>query len=220
MKKLFSLLMMVLAMNFLVVAGVSVWIVKTRHVDHDKVMAIKEILFPTTAPSSTTQPIADATTQPSMRLDELVARQSGRTAGEQFDIIQHTFDAQMAELDRRKREVNDLEAQVDLAKQQMMRDRVALETEKLELKKKEELATKLASDQGFQDALARYIAMQPRQVKQVFTTLDDQTVVNFLQAMEPRTAAKIIKEFKTDSEIARVQKILEMMRQAQASAKE
>ena len=102
----------------------------------------------------------------------------------------------------------------------MMRDRVALRREKLELKKKEEQATKLASDQGFQDALARYIAMQPRQVKQIFSTLDDQTVVNFLQAMEPRTAAKIIKEFKTDSEIARVQKILEMMRQAQASAKE
>ena len=62
--------------------------------------------------------------------------------------------------------------------------------------------------------------MPPKQVKQIFATLDDQTVVNFLQAMEPRTAAKIIKEFKTDDEVARMQKVLEKMRQAQASAKE
>src|SRR5439155_17943458 len=102
----------------------------------------------------------------------------------------------------------------------MARDRVAFETEKLGLKKREEQSAKLATDQGFQDALQRYIAMQPRQVKQIFTTLDDQTVVNFLQAMEPKTAAKIIKECKTDEEIARMQKVLEKMRQAQASAKE
>ena len=88
----------------------------------EKMMAIKEILFPSTAPSSTTQPIADATTQPTLRLDELVARQTGRTAAEKVEFIQQTFDAQMAQLDRREREVRDLERQVELAKQQMARD--------------------------------------------------------------------------------------------------
>jgi len=218
-KKLFDVLVLVLAVNFLIVAGVAGWIVKSRQVDREKITAIKEILYPSTAPA-TTQPVADATTQPSLKLEELVARQSGRTAGEQVEFIQHTFDAQMAQLDRREREVRDLERQVDLAKQQMARDRTALETEKSELKKREQQATKLASDQGFQDALERYIAMPPKQVKQIFATLDDQTVVNFLQAMEPKTAAKIIKEFKTDEEVARIQKVLEKMRQAQASAKE
>ena len=218
MKKLFDVLVLVLALNFLIVAGVAGWIVKSRQVDHDKLMAIKEILYPTTAPA-TTQPVADATTQPTLRLQELVARQSGRTAGEQVEFIQQTYDAQMAQLDRREREVLDLKRQVELAKQQMTRDRVAFETEKLELKKREEQASKLASDQGFQDALQRYIAMPPKQVKQIFNTLDDQTVVNFFQAMEPKTAAKIIKEFKTDEEVARMQKVLEKMRQAQASAK-
>jgi hypothetical protein len=216
MKKLFDVLVLLLALNFLIVAGLAGYIVKTRQVDRDKLMAIKEIIYPTTAPA--TQPVADATTQPTARLEELVARQSGRTAAEQVEFIQHTFDAQMAQLDRREREVRDLERQVELAKQQMTRDRVALETEKLELKKREDQASKLAADQGFQDALQRYIAMPPRQVKQIFSTLDDQTVVNFLEAMEPKTAAKIIKEFKTDEEVARMQKVLEKMRQAQASA--
>jgi hypothetical protein len=218
MKKLFHLLTLVLALNFLAAAGVATWIVRTRHVDHDKVMAIKEILFPSTAP--TTQPVADATTQPSMRLDELVARQSGKTAGEQVEIMQRNFDAQLAQIDRREREVRDLERQVDLAKTQMANEHASLDAEKLALKNREDEAAKLATDKGFQDALDRYIAMPPKQVKQVFLTLDDQTVMNFLQAMEPKTAAKIIKEYKTDDEVARIQKVLEKMRQAQASAKE
>ena len=51
---------------------------------------------------------------------------------------------------------------------------------------REQQATKLATDKGFQDALERYNVMPGKQVKQIFMTLDDQTVVNFLQAMEPR----------------------------------
>jgi hypothetical protein len=218
-KKIFDLLVLVLAVNFLVLAGAVVWMVKSDRLDHDKMMAVKEIVFPTTAPAATTEPVADAATQPSIRLDELVAKQSGRTAAEQVETIQHSFDAQMAQLDRREREVKDLKAQVDLAQTQLASDRAALEKEKADLKAREDEAARLASDQGFQDALNRYIAMPPKQVKQVFSTLDDTTVMNFLQAMEPKTAAKIIKEFKTDEEVARIQKVLEKMRQAQASAK-
>jgi hypothetical protein len=222
MKKIFSLLTLVLAINFLALAGAVGWIVKTKGVDRAKMMAIKEIIFPTATTQPTTEPVVadEATTQPAIRLDELVARQAGRTAAEQVETIQHSFDAKVAELDRRQREVQDLDRQVDLAKQQMARDRAALNAEKAALKAREDQSTKLASDQGFQDALSRYIAMPPKQVKQIFTTLDDQTVVNYLQAMEPKTAAKIIKEFKTDTEIAQIQRILEKMRQAQASVKE
>src|SRR3954471_21301803 len=136
-------------MNFLAVAGVATWIVKTQHVDREKMTAIKEIVFPTTAPA--TQPVAEATTQPSIRLDELVARQAGKSAAEQVEIIQHNFDAQMAQLDRREREVKDLERQVELAKQQMGRDRASLESERVALKTRQDQASKLATDKGFQD---------------------------------------------------------------------
>jgi len=226
MKKLFDVFVLLLAINFLAIAGIAVWIVKTRHVDHDKAMAIREIIFPSTAPA--TQPVSDATTKPTQALDELVARQSGRSAAEQVEFIQHTFDAQRAQLDRREREVKDLERQVELAKQKMSRDRLAFEAEKLELKKREDQATRLATDKGFQDALDRYISMPPKQVKQIFMTLEEKTAVSFLQAMEPSRAAKILKEFKSPEEVDRAQKFLERMRQAseksspsvQASAKE
>src|SRR5882724_9266393 len=105
MKKLLSVIALTLALNFLLVAGGAGWLVKTKHLDKDRIQAIKKILFPppeeAPADSPTTQP--DATTQPSVRLDELLAKASGRTAGEQVEFIQQTFDAQAAQLDRRER---------------------------------------------------------------------------------------------------------------------
>ena len=75
---------------------------------------------------------------------------------------------------------------------------------------------KEAEDKGFQDSLALYNSMQPKQVKEVFATLDDPTVMKYLRAMDPSRAAKIIKEFKSQVETERVQRIMEMIRAQQA----
>ena len=39
--------------------------------------------------------------------------------------------------------------------------------------------------------------MPAKQTKAVFMTLQDETIIQYLQAMQPRTAARIMKEFKT-----------------------
>ena len=122
------------------------------------------------------------------------------------------------QLERRAREIADLQRQVELAKQQYSRDHGDLEKQKKLLADQQQEAEKLAGDKGFQDSLALYNSMPPKQVKSIFMSLDEQTVVNYMQAMQPRTAAKIIKEFKTPEETAHVQKILEKIRQAQANA--
>jgi len=220
MKKLFNVLVLTLAMNFLAIAGIVGWMVQTKKLDREKVQAIKEIVFPKPAPEvPTTQPSDQApTTQPIMRLEELLAKSTGRSASEQVEFIQHTFDAQMALLDRRQRELIDLQRQVELSKQQEAKDRTALDGQKKALDAREQEAARLASDKGFQDALQLYNTMPAKQVKQVFMGLDDTTVMNYLQAMQPRNAAKIIKEFKAPEETDRIKKILEKMRLAQANA--
>jgi hypothetical protein len=215
MKKLFDVLILTLAINFIAIASALIWLHQTHRLDRQKVLAIKEIVFPTTAPSTQPTEEQSPTTQPTLRLDELLASKVGRSTSEQVEFLQHTFDAQMAQLDRRQRELSDLQRQVDLAKTQLATDRSKLQGDQQQLSDREQQATKLASDKGFQDALDRYNAMSGKQVKQIFMTLDDQTVVNFLQAMEPRPAARVIKEFKSPEELARIQKILEKMRLAQ-----
>jgi hypothetical protein len=100
----------------------------------------------------------------------------------------------------------------------MSKDRTALDGREKALAEREQQATRLANDKGFQDSLALYATLPPKQVKTIFMGLDDPTVMNYLQAMEKRSAGKIIKEFKSPEETTRIQKILERMRLAEASA--
>jgi len=229
MKKILSLISLVLAINFLAVAGAVGYLAGTKKIDREKLTAIREIVFPKEAPPSTQPAVEEpgATVSPVLRLEELLARQAGRSATEQVEFIQTTFDAKQQELDRRQRELVDLKRQVDLARDQLSRDRAVLSTGQKDLKAGQDLSQKLQDDQGFQDTLALYSSMGAKQVKTIFMTLDEQVMQRYLQAMPPRTATKIVKEFKTQQELERVQRVLERMRasppapaEAQATAKE
>lgn len=218
MKKMIHIIMALLAINFLAIGGGVGWLVQTKRLDKDKLHAIREIVFPATTQASTTQPASEeTTTRPINPLEALLARSSGRAPTEQVEMIQRNFDTQMAQLDRRQRELNDLERQVELAKQQMTRDRVALDNEQKALAEQKAQTARLASDKGFQDSLTLYNSMPAKQVKTIFLAMGDDEIVQYLQAMEPRAATRIIKEFKSPAEIARIQKVMEKMRQAQAS---
>ena len=218
MKKLFNVIVLTLAMNFIAVAGLVGWLYQDKRLDREKILAIKEILYPKPVEEKpTTQPAADPTTQPVMRLEELLASAAGRPASEQVAFIQRAFDEQMALLDRRYRELLDLQKQVELAKQQMARDRVALNAQQKALDDRVQESARLAGDKGFQDSLALYNTMPAKQVKDLFMKLDDQTMMNYLQAMQPRTATRIVKEFKSPDEMARIKTVMERMRLAQAS---
>lgn len=222
MKRLWNVLVLTLALNFLALGGAVAWLYQGGHIDHSRVQAIKEILFPPPAPPApATQPAAvDPTTQPTLKLEELLARHTNLPAGEQVEFIQRTFDAHMAQLDRQRRVLEDLKAQVDIANRQLAIDRADVEAQRKKLEDDRQQAQKLASDQGFQDSLNVYIAMPPKQVKQVFMTLPDETVLRYLEAMTPRKAAKITEEFKTPEEVERIQRVLERMRRGEPTTQE
>lgn len=222
MKKLLNVIVLTLAMNFLILAGGVAWLHQTGRLDRAKVLAIRDVLF--AEPSerieqpATTQPAEPSSgmSQPILRLEELLAKTTGRSATEQVQFLQQTFDAQMTLLERRERELNDLQRQVELARRQLARDREQFEQDHAALAAREEQATRLAADEGFQTSLQLYSTLPPKQVKAIFMSLDDASVMNYLQAMEPRVAARIVKEFKTPDELARVQRVIEKLRRPDA----
>lgn len=222
MKRIWNVLVLTLALNFLTLAAALGYLYRTANVDREKIHAIKEILFPPpqSLPTPTTQPAA--TTQPTLRLEELLAKSAGRPPAEQLDYIRQSFDSQMAQLDRAHRALIDLQRQVKLAQDKLAADRASLEAEKGDLAAQKADAERLAADKGFQDSLALYQTMPAKQAKSLFMGMDDETVNRYLQAMEPRTAARIAREFKAPDEVERLKRIMERMRQPerQAVAKE
>lgn len=222
MKRLWDVLVLTLAVNFVVVAAAVGWLHQTGRLTPDRVAKVREVLFPPPAlPVPTTQPAEpDATTRPALQLEQLLARHSSLPAGQQAEMVRQTFDMQRAELERRDRELTDLKSQVDLASAKLAEDRAALDAERKTLTEQQEQARKLAADQGFQDSLNLYATMPPRQVKGIFLAMSDDVVMRYLEAMPPRTAAKITKEFKSPDETDRLQRILEKMRRGEPTTQE
>lgn len=212
MKKLWSVFVLTLAVNFLAVAGGVAYLYKDGRLDKARFEAIRKVLYPPPAPAPATQPAGGRSSEPVLRLGELLEGKSGLTSTEQLEFIQQTFDARMAAMDRRQRELADLQRQVDMANQALARDRATLDAETKQLADREQLAATLAADKGFQDSLALYQSMPTKQVKQVFMSMDDETAKRYLQAMEPRGATKIVREFKTPEEVQRIQRVLDLMR--------
>jgi flagellar motility protein MotE (MotC chaperone) len=220
-KKIFSILVLTLAVNFLALAGGIGYLYGTKKLDKDKVHAIRDIVFPTTAPSD-----ADATTQPSdggpttrstFGLDEVLATHAGMPAAEQVQLVHRTADFRVADLERRQSELNALHDLVKNAETKLKSEREAFEAQRKALETREQEATRLASDKGFQDALKLYGTMKPKQIKDVFVGLSDEVVVRYMRAMEPRQVSKILKEFKTPAELERVKVLMEQVRSAEAS---
>lgn len=218
MKKLFFALIFTLALNFLALAGGVGYLFQAGRLDKAKVMQIKNVVLgvpagPTAQPSAA-QPDAGNSKD---NLSNLMANQTGRPAIEQVEFLRRTFDAQMLELDQRQRQVADLQRQVDLANQKLASDRTALDKREKALAAREQETARLQNDTGFQSSLALYTAMAAKQAKSMFMGLDEQTVQQYLQAMDAHTAGKIIKEFKSPAESAFIQRILERIRQSQVS---
>ncbi len=217
MKTIGTVFLMILAVNFLALAGGAGWLFQSGHLNKDRVKAIREVMFPA-ATQPTTQP-TDAGVPPeptaSSRLEELLAKRTGaRSAAEQTEFLQHTFDAQMSQLDQRQRQLEDLQRLVAAGQAQVRADRAQLDADRQKLTDDQQQSARLADDQGFQDSLNLYNSMPAKQVKDIFLSIDDKTVVNYLRAMTPRTAAKVLKEFKTPDEAVRVQKLMDRMRES------
>lgn len=218
MRKLWNAFVLALAANFVLAAGAVAWLYKTGRLDRERVAEIRKIVLEKPEPSASKddagQPMGP-TTRPSMGLEALLEKHAGKRAGEQVEVVQQAFDAQSMLIDRRRREVEDLAAQVAREQEKLARDRAALEAERRGFDAREEAARAVASDQGFQDSLKLYAAMPPRQVKGVFLSMPDETVVRYLRALPPRTATKVVKEYKTPEETERIRRIMERMRRGE-----
>ena len=220
MKKLLNVLVLTLAVNFLVLLIGVGWLHREGRLDRARIVAIKQVLFPPPPVEvPATQPVTDALAEPTMKLEELLSKTAGRPAAEQLDYIRKSFDSQMAQLDRAHRELLDLNQQVEQARGKLNEERKMLDEKDKKLAEREQQAQRLASDQGFQDSLQLYQTLPAKQVKTIFMGLEDATVIQYLQAMESRTAAKITKEFKSNEESERLKRILERMREPQAAVK-
>ncbi|RYG64635.1 hypothetical protein EON77_19485 [bacterium] len=218
-RKLATVVVVLLALHFVAVLGAAGFAFGTGKLDRAKLAEIVKIVAPpTTAPATRPADVASApTTRPLLQFDDLLAQQAGRTTSEQVQFLRESFDGMAVQLDRQYRELLDLKRQVDLAQAQLSTERAAVVAREKAITDKEALAKRLAADAGFQRTMEIYDSMSPKQLKDVFAAQDDALVARYLQAMEPRRVANIVKEFKTPQEQTRANALLERLRTGDAT---
>lgn len=219
MKKLWDVLAGVLALNFLVLIGIIAWMRSSGHLNKERIDQIKLVLFPPPVPEAPTTKPSDPTSRPSMVLETLLQRRSNLPAGQQVDFVKKTFDERQSELEQKEQLLSQKQTQLDLVQNKLTEDRTAFETERKAFLDQQAAARKLASDTGFQTSLERYTIMQPKQVKDAFAMLDDDVVKDYFVAMDPMALKKIIAEFKTPDEKARLTKIMEKIRKGEPTTR-
>lgn len=220
-QKLTSAVVVVLAVNFIGMAIAAALLAQKTGVDREKLVAIREILFPREE-DDTAEEAVDAAEPPEPtpmeQLLTLLDAQAGKPTEARVDDLQQTFDQRTAQLTRARRELADLQRQLDIASSRLVEERETFEATREEWEQAATEAEERARDAGFADALALYQQLPAKLTKDIFLQLEEEIVLEFLRAMDGQTAARIIREFKSDAETQKARSILERMRQGEPIA--
>ena len=201
MRSLWIIITTIALANFLAVVALVAWLAGTGRLSNERVNAVREMFTTTVEQDEAQRKLEEA----QRAQDEAAAAQDAfmrepptPAEGEVADQ-QAVSNAAQQDLSRLTREAEDLRrtfarelAQIERAREQLRQERADFDA----------LRARLAALEGseqFEKAVALYQQVKPQQAKAMLQTLIDQgemeQVVSYLNAMQVRTATKIIAEF-------------------------
>ncbi|MEM7227922.1 MAG: hypothetical protein AAF432_03820 [Planctomycetota bacterium] len=209
----------VLAVANLLALGIFVgWLWKTERLTVDRLRDMRSMMMMTAEEEALAA--AEKATLDAVAMDEAAARArksnpplpSGVLINQQQDASM--TDAQIVR--RLEDEKNMLVQQLQLKTRQIEQERESFEKERTAWQNATESERQQRSDTQFAKVVSLYESIPAKQAKEMLTNLvdDDATAqaVAYLNAMQPRAAAKIIKELKTDVENQLATDLLENLR--------
>ncbi|MBI1369513.1 MAG: hypothetical protein GC162_12775 [Planctomycetes bacterium] len=221
MKTAFHVLAIMAILHILGALGFVGYMVATDRVNRERLEAVRAVFEKTIA-----QAAADAKEQ--AKVDEAAAEQAQRiaalegknagpeTVSQKLEGEQERNEITLRQLERTRQEVESLQRSLQLAQQRVEGQYNELLKEKQTLQKRLAQIEQQRNDEGFKKTVELYETLPPKQVKEMFVKLmsegGGEHVVAFLEAMQPRKAAGVLKEFKTPEEVAKAVQLTEQLR--------
>jgi flagellar motility protein MotE (MotC chaperone) len=123
----------------------------------------------------------------------------------------------LRQLERTRQEIESLRMNLTQRQAQMDRERDELLAEKQALEQRLKDLEQRYNEEGFRKAVALYESLPAKQVKQMFVGLlesnETDQVISYLESMQPRKAAAILKEFKTQAEALQAAQLTQKLRE-------
>jgi chromosome segregation ATPase len=216
-----KLSLLALLMLHLLAAGAGLgWLIATGRVSGERLAQVKETFeLPVSQEQQQEQKaaeLAEAAEAEAARMARLAGLGEASTASERLAEENKRNEILLRQLERTRSEIESLQDNLHLARQRMERQNEQVSKTKQELQQKLTEIENRLNDEGFKKAVALYETLPPKQVKAMFAELMDngQTdqVVAYLEAMQSRRAAAVLKEFKDPIDVQRAVELTERLR--------
>jgi flagellar motility protein MotE (MotC chaperone) len=191
------------ALNFVALAATGGVLAAKGMLTREKVTKVVAVLRAAPAVEAPPQP---ADTAPASRPAELVPAPVTLADRERVvALLRAQFDKEIDDIRQRS-------SAVDRARQKLESDRAAFEAERQTFRASLDATTRARRQAGMRETLKTYAALKPDRIKALAAPLSDEDLTEVLVGLEARLRAKVIDEFKTPEELARIQKVLSMIR--------
>lgn len=214
-------LLVVMAINLLLIGGGIAWLGATDRLSRERVDAAVALFKPTLEEQRLAEEEAARMAEEQAVREREAARLAA--AAESPATLQQRLAEQDMQQQINQQLVDRLKAESRAIQQRLDTTKATVTRLKQELEEKQQAMEDFVAeheqqrlDEDFQQAVAFYEAMKPRQAKQSFMELIAEgrtdSVIDYLSAMQPRKAAAVMREFKDPADIVIATDLLKQLK--------
>lgn len=210
------------ALNLLAVLGFVGWLGASGRLSSARVHKVVQMFEPTIAQSKAKQKQAAQKAAEQKQKQREAARLASvangpTTVENKLNEDQQANDIAMERVSEMKAEVAALQNEIEQAKQHLAAEQASLEKKRKQFEQYVKAHQKKLQSKQFQRAVQMYESLQPAQTKLMFQKLIQEhktdQVVDYLNAMQVRKAAKVIQQFQSPSGISQATMLLQKLRE-------
>lgn len=213
MKALWSAVSFFAVVNLLVIVFFVGWLWRTDRLNMDRVQKVRELFAPSIAEEARLAEEAAAEAKRDAPPEIVPARLS---SAERLDAMTALHDQERQVSQRLREEGQMLSRQFELLTRQTQAEREAFEAERQSWEDATRAERERKADEQFAQTVQQYESIPARQGKEMLVELIGQgrreQAVAYLDAMKPRAASKILREFKSPQEVVLATELLEELR--------
>jgi len=222
MKTLWQVISLLAVVHILGLAGFVGFLAGTDRINAERVELVRDTFMLTVAEEQAEEEELAAVAADAESTDERVATASDIddpapvSVAERLAQERAQNEATLRQIERTRKEVEDLRRNLKLAQERVQKQHDQLMAEKKAVEEKLTQIEQRLNDEGFKKAVQLYEALPAKQTKQMFVKLigegQIEQVVMYMEAMESRKAGGVMKEFKSEADLAMAVDIAERLR--------
>lgn len=221
MRTLWSLFVALVVLHMLALAGLVVWLRVDGRLNQDRAQHVINMFSKTIEQdqkelaAAQQEAMQRAARQPHEKRMKPVG-EGAKAMADRLAAHEQTLELLRHQREQQNRIIEKLQRQVQLARQEQMRQQTKLDQERADFEEKVRVDEAKRLDEDLKKAIALLESQKPARVKAMLLNLLQDgavdRVVDYLARMQRHKAAKVIGEFKEDTEIDIAMRLLERLR--------